>query len=437
MSKVICDVCGTAYPETATTCPICGSAKQVSEQTAAGNVPEEEQGAAYAYVKGGRFSKRNVRRRNSRGGAAEVRVPATERKSRISEDMGGNAPENNEGGEEESVNKGLVAVVIVLLLAIIAVLVYIGIRFLAPDNGVQAPTAPPTLNVDPTPTGDPDPTEPPTDATVSCTGLTLSQDKLAFTEIGGSFTLSVTVAPVDTTDVLTFKSADETVATVTENGVVKAVGYGVTTITVSCGDITETVEVTCISNFTIEFNTNPKWNDPVTGYPDTTVTQGETWKAYKGTLSVPVDQITWTSDDPTIATVQNGIVTAISPGKTYIYAEYGGKRFTCIFRCKAAAGAGDNVDTSNPSDVAFSFRWATLDAATGKYDTTMTAGVGSTWTAYATGIDPANVAWSVKDETIISVSAEGVVTALAVGNTELYAVYDGVTFTCIVRVPNT
>ena len=433
MSKVICDVCGTAYPETATVCPICGSAKQAGEHTEAGNVPAAES-AAYTYVKGGRFSKRNVRRRSAMGGRAqETRVPKTERRSRIS-DNEENVADNN--GDDERVNKGLVAVVIVLLLAIIAVVVYIGIRFFSPSNTVQVPTSAPIVTEDPTPTNDPDPTEPPTEATVSCTGVTLSQENLAFTEIGGSFTLTVTLAPVNTTDKVTFQSADETVATV------KAVGYGQTTITVTCGAVTAPCEVTCISNFTIEFNTNPKWNDPVTGYPDTTVTQGETWKAYKGALSVPADQITWISDDTNIAVVQNGIVTAIAPGKTLIHAEYGGKRYTCIFRCKAAAGAGGNVDTSNPSDVAFEFRWADGPDKDGKYEVTIH--IGTPWTAYVDGINPANVAWSIvnvdaNDTTVYAtVSVEGKVNALVTNNkkanVELHAVYDGVEYICYLRI---
>ena len=28
MSKVICDICGTAYAETASNCPICGSSRE-------------------------------------------------------------------------------------------------------------------------------------------------------------------------------------------------------------------------------------------------------------------------------------------------------------------------------------------------------------------------------------------------------------------------
>lgn len=419
MSKVICDVCGTAYPETATVCPICGSAKKSGDQTAAGNTPEAEQGASYTYVKGGRFSKSNVRRRNKGVRPQETRVTAAERKSQSEDD--------------DKVNKGLVAVVIVLLLAIVAVLIYIGVKFFAPKPNIDVtPDPTPTTNVEPTPTGEPDPTEGPTDADISCTGLTLSMQSVSFTTVGGEYALIVTPMPENTTDTVTFVSADESIATVTADGVITAVGYGETTITITCGQIVQECKVTCISNFTFEFNTNPKWNDPVTGYADTTVTQGDTWKAYKGTLSVPADQITWISDDPTIAVVQNGIVTAINPGKTLIHAQYGGKTYTCIFRCKAAQTAGSDEYTSNPSDTPFTFRYAEGPNNDGKYDVTIH--IGTPWTAYSTGIDPAAVAWSIKDTTIATVGADGVVTALAAGQTELYATYNGVTFTCIVRV---
>ena len=40
MSKVICDVCGTTYPETAQQCPICGCAKNTTAQTVAGEAGE-------------------------------------------------------------------------------------------------------------------------------------------------------------------------------------------------------------------------------------------------------------------------------------------------------------------------------------------------------------------------------------------------------------
>ena len=71
MSKVICDICGTAYPETATQCPICGCARDNVTQTPAADATQKTDGEAaggYTYVKGGRFSKSNVRASSTSSG---------------------------------------------------------------------------------------------------------------------------------------------------------------------------------------------------------------------------------------------------------------------------------------------------------------------------------------------------------------------------------
>ena len=66
MRKIVCEVCGTSYPETASACPICGSARSVDARIlvddSGDSAPETP---TYTYVKGGRFSKKNVRKRNA------------------------------------------------------------------------------------------------------------------------------------------------------------------------------------------------------------------------------------------------------------------------------------------------------------------------------------------------------------------------------------
>lgn len=71
MSDILCDVCGTSYPETDTQCPICGTAKS---NTATVEDLNPQESAGYAYVRGGRFSQSNVRKRN--GGKEPARVVA-------------------------------------------------------------------------------------------------------------------------------------------------------------------------------------------------------------------------------------------------------------------------------------------------------------------------------------------------------------------------
>lgn len=129
MSKIICDVCGTSYPETAVQCPICGCVRpgEVKVVTGDTTIPVEEKApAAYTHVKGGRFSKSNVRKRNLDKGVENVKAtpPVTN-----DDDENNDAPENN--GKNKT-DIALTITVIALLLAIVAVVIYIVLRFFAP-----------------------------------------------------------------------------------------------------------------------------------------------------------------------------------------------------------------------------------------------------------------------------------------------------------------
>lgn len=70
---------------------------------------------------------------------------------------------------------------------------------------------------------------------IPCAGISLSESTLTFTEVG-THTLIATVDPADTTDKIVWTSSDDSVATVSKNGVVTAVFNGNATITATCGD---------------------------------------------------------------------------------------------------------------------------------------------------------------------------------------------------------
>lgn len=92
-------------------------------------------------------------------------------------------------------------------------------------NGVYAAKC--TVSVHATPTPDPDP--------VYVTSVALDQSELALS-LGDSYTLKATVHPNDADNkAITWRSSDETVATV-ESGTVKAAGAGIATITVRTED---------------------------------------------------------------------------------------------------------------------------------------------------------------------------------------------------------
>lgn len=322
MSKVICDVCGTAYPETASQCPICASARNPGSQTAAG----ETIASGYVHTKGGHFSKKNVRKRNK--GQSALKKRSNPKPAREKEDNNGS-------------NTGLIVVVVLLLLAIAAVLIYIGIHYFGggeenPDTTTTAPVQTPD-NTEPSQSEN-------TEPVIECEGIELSGIIVELTAEGETWQITAHVTPEDTTEELVFTSADESIATVTGDGVITAVSGGETQITVTCGNAVATCMVTC--NFgdyipggvkveELVFGWNTVYIDSSTGYGDTTLTsKGATWRAYKSTLNVDPSLITWVSDNENICTVENGIVTAVGSGTTKIHAQYGSLTFTCIIRCK-------------------------------------------------------------------------------------------------------
>lgn len=311
MSKVICDVCGTTYPETAAQCPICGSAKKSTSQTAAGSNGDQ----SYAYVKGGRFSKTNVRKRNKKGQEFERRS------------SGDRTPKN------DNANAVLIAIVILLVIAIVAVLGYMGIRvFLSgPANDPQDNT--PAVSE---PTGSSTPTD------LSCTNITLTRSEIEFTSTGQAQLLSYSVLPTNTEDKVEFSSSDPAVATVSDRGLVTAVGGGQTTITVTCGQQKAECQIICSFGSYTEPTDPSDPTDPTVivppGYELTLkykeFTMSKTYPSpvgiYVSNSSVKATDITWTSDDPNIATVnEKGVVTAVGRGNTTIRATFGDQTASC------------------------------------------------------------------------------------------------------------
>ena len=322
MSKVICDVCGTTYPETASVCPICGCAKNTTDQTAADSAQNPE-GAAYAPVKGGRFSKSNVRKRN--------------KKMKESRRTTGDEEPDNGGA-----NKGLVAVVLILLLAIIAVLGYIGVRFLFPGEDTNPTDTKPSQGITNTdPSGNTDPSDKP--GTKPCTQIKLSATNVELTAEGMVWMLSTEVQPVDTTDKVTFESSNPAVATVEQNGKITAVAGGETVITVTCGEQSAQCSVKCSFGDPVEPPTDP--TKPTVNVPegfvlklkyeDITISEAHPNPVaiYKESMGVKATDITWTSDNPEVATInEKGVVSAVGVGKTYVHGTYGDQKVSCLVR---------------------------------------------------------------------------------------------------------
>lgn len=424
MSKIICDVCGTSYPETATQCPICGCVRPADVTVVAGNsdVPESADTGNYIYVKGGRFSKSNVRKRNQsqQGIHAEV------------EDVESQEPEK----EKRNSDLGLVIAVCVLLLAIVSAVIYIALNFFgsAPTTQKQ-----PSDFENPAATTTAEISQATTQATaleIPCQSILISKTSVELDSVGAACLLNVTVNPSDTTDKVLFSTSDDLVATVSEDGKIVAVGAGEAVITVTCGSATaqcnvvcriETTEATETTGTTEATEPTPSTDAELKlNRKDFSLTyKGETWLLYKG--DIPVKQIVWTSDNEKVATIVDGVVTAVGSGMTTVYAEYNGTKVSCIVRCKPSVGKADE-STPTESTTAGEYNISATDV-------TLHASVSESFELKLLDADnkAVDVVWNVADNTICSVSGNKV-TALKMGKTEVSVTYEGVKYVCIVRV---
>jgi len=407
MSKVICDICGTAFPETAVQCPICGSAKASSAQTAAGSAKRDgESTTAYTYVKGGRFSKANVRKRNGKGAASQKRV-SRERQ-----------PQRKQDNQEETVNRALVAVVVLLLLAIVAVVIYIAVRFIGPTT---VPNTDDNTKPSQTQATEPSNQQKPE---IPCTALEILP-VITLEKVDDTWLISVTKQePADTTDKIIWTSADVGIATVSDTGLVTAVANGRTTITAKCGAISAECSV-IVGDGSEEPTdgpsepTNPEFELKFKSADVTLSKSGETWRAYDGTVS-PLE-ITWVSDNPAVCTIENGVVTAVGAGMTEIHAQYNGQTATCIIRC--AASVGEATKPTEPSSVTISHT-----------DVTIKVGESFNLVLKDEG-EKVTVEWSAAADGTVTIEGNKITGAAASSlGVKISTTYKENTYTCIVRV---
>lgn len=338
MSKIVCDVCGTSYADSATQCPICGCVRPDNGLSFDDSISENETGRSdnYTYVKGGRFSKANVRKRRTVEPADnEISGRSTSVKT---------AKNDNKG------DKGLIIAVCMLLLAIIAVVIYIVVHFFGanandvPETGASVSTQPSTA-VTLT-----------TEENLSCTEIVLSQTS-AELEIGQSHQLTVTTAPENTTDEIIFASSNETVATVSGDGLILAVASGETKITITCGEISAEFSVVCVapvetteatevteptdpsqpsSEYTAPFKLNKHIKDKPTER-DVTIYIGQTFELTLLDANNKIVPVEWSVKNASVCSVDGNTIKGKSTGMTSVEVTYEGVTYTCIVRVKSSS----------------------------------------------------------------------------------------------------
>ena len=144
----------------------------------------------------------------------------------------------------------------------------------------------------------------------NATGVTLDQTTLTLNK-GASAQLKLTVTPADFTDAVTWKSADTSIATVSDTGLVKAVNNGSTVIKVTVGNVSASCKVTVVQPVTsISLNKTSLTLEALASY-QLTATVNPSNAANRS--------VTWASSDGSVASVtQDGLVTALKKGTAVI-----------------------------------------------------------------------------------------------------------------------
>ena len=254
--------------------------------------------------------------------------------------------------------------------------------------------------------------------TASCTvtvithAQSVSLDKTTLTlERGSSETLTATIHPANTSNsAVRWSSSNPEVATVSEGVVTgKSAGSATISVTTEDGAKTATCNVSVIVSIT-----------GLTLEPETLSMKAGENQTLKLTIT-PSDatekEITWSSSDPSVATVRDGVVSALGSGTATITAKsVKGVTATCVVSVVVPV-----------SGITVSPQSMTLDR---NKSAKLTATI-SPQNATEKG-----VTWSSSDPSVATVSSDGEVTAKAIGSAQIIAttVDGGKTAICEVSV---
>lgn len=232
-------------------------------------------------------------------------------------------------------------------------------------------------------------------------------------KIGDVFTLTALIEPENATDKTVRWSSDNERVAVVDDGKVEIVGVGVANVTVtsnsnSAASDSVTIEVKPIAVTSVILDRQTL---------ELTVGTKETLKATVLPEDATDTNVVWTTSDEFVATVNNGVVTAVSEGKAAITATAGDKSATCEVTVKLAYIPVNKI---------------AIDT------TSVSLSVGESATLKAT-VEPDNatdvsIEWSSSNDGIVSVDSNGKITAKAIGKATIIAKAGDKTASCEVTV---
>ncbi|MBR4672528.1 MAG: Ig-like domain-containing protein [Bacilli bacterium] len=252
---------------------------------------------------------------------------------------------------------------------------------------------------------------------VKAVSINVNQAELSL-KVGASYAIVPEVLPSNTTNKeVTYKSADEKIATVAADGKVTAVAEGETTITVTAASgVYNTVKVVVSSQGgSSDIETISLSLKSVTLSPGGSVQLYQSYSPSDANAS----ELIWTSSNPGVASVDNGLIVAISPGTTTITVSNGdGVESSCVVDVSSSAVTVENISII-PSSVSLKVNGATQ----------------LTVEFYPGNATNKTITWSSSNRSVATVDSNGLVTAKGTGNAIIYAKSsNGIVGTAVITV---
>lgn len=233
--------------------------------------------------------------------------------------------------------------------------------------------------------------------------------------LGSTYFLSYSLYPSNTTEIISFYSYDDSVATVGSEGLVSAVSYGSTTI------VGRTNDAYYYWTINVQRPAPTEYCESITSdHNDYYVSVGETfWLNFEVSPASCASRATFYSTDSSIASVDsNGLVTALLPGQATIIMTIDSINYSWVIHVNDTVGAivpiMDGTIYMHPSEV------ITLPD---NYFTVAPSTTALSRVTYSTG-----------DSSIIIVTSSGVVHAIGEGTTYVRVEIDGLYYSWTVVV---
>lgn len=243
------------------------------------------------------------------------------------------------------------------------------------------------------------------------TSITLSNSSITIIE-GNTATLTATILPTTATQTVTWTSSDESVATVSSEGVVTAVAAGSATIT---AETTNGLTATCAVTVKVQEATSVTLNKTAT-----TIYVGDTETLTATVLpeNTADKSVTWTTSSPLVASVtSDGEVSGIKAG-------------TAVITVTTANGLTATCDVTVSNVEATSITLSATELTLTEEETAqLTATVNPDNTTDKT------VTWSSSDASVATVTSKGLVTAVKAGTATItVTATNGVYASCALTV---